>query len=148
MKPLFALPAPAGGWDRSAQSQDVDGLEELRASGAIARDQWRRHDSGALLLCVAAGDLDLVEERLSWQLPRRLCVVQSRYTAQQVREVEAAFHDHAREWLFEISGAKGMNAEFQPYAEAHMLRVVDDLAAWADSLRNGLVTLYPTMKPA
>ncbi len=144
----FTIPAPPGGWDSSAESQYVDGLDRLRASGAIVRDQWRRHGSGALLLCVAAGDVDLVEEALSWQLPRRLCVVHSRYTAEQVREVEAAFRDHAREWFFEIWSPNGMDADCQPYAEAHLLRVTDDLAAWVDTLPDGLVTLYPTMKPA
>jgi len=41
-----------------------------------------------------------------------------------------------------------MTAQCQPYAEVFLTRVSADLAAWADTLPDGLLTLHPAMKPA
>ncbi len=145
--PLFTLPAPAGGWDVADQSRDVQGLEELRASGRIVRHGWLRHDSGALILRVAAGDVDEVERVLAAQLPRRLCVVKSRYSAAQLREVENMFSAHAEQWGFEAWSYEGMDERCQPYADVVLTRISTDLAAWAETLPQGLLTFHPAMIP-
>lgn len=147
-EPLFTLPPPVGGWNVEEQSMDIQGREELRAAGAILRDGWLRDDSGALLLRVAAADVDAVERVLAEQLPRRLYVVQSRYTAGQLREVEDMFAAHANEWGFEAWSSKGMDPQCQPYADVILTRVNRQLAAWADTLPAGLLTLHPAMTPA
>ncbi len=147
-EPLFALTAPAGGWDAADQSQEVQGLEQLRASGQIVRDGWIRMDGGALVLRVAAGDVDAVEQALAPQLPRRLCVVRSRYTAAQLREVEEMFWAHHAEWSFEAWSYQSLDAQCQPYAEATLTRVSTGLATWAATLPDGLLRLCPAMIPA
>lgn len=146
-EPLFTMPTPAGGWDVAGQSQDVHGLEELRASGKIVRDGWLREDSGALILRVAASDVDEVERVLAAQLPRRLYVVQSRYSVAQLREVEDTFSARAERWGFEAWSYEGMDAQCQPYADVVLTRISADLAAWADTLPDGLLTLHPAMSP-
>jgi hypothetical protein len=120
----------------------------LRASGAIVRDHWQQTSSGAVVLIVAAGDVDLVERILGPRLPRRLCVVASRYSADQVRDVEATFAIRHEEWQFESWGTEGLDQDGQPYAFADFMRVTDDLADWADTLPDGLLRLQPTMTPA
>jgi hypothetical protein len=50
----------------------VDGLQELGDSGQIVRDGWLRTDNDALILRVAASDVEAVEAVLAPQLPRRL----------------------------------------------------------------------------
>jgi hypothetical protein len=146
-EPLFTLPAPAGGWDVAGQSRDVHGLDELRASGKIVRDGWLREGSGALILRVAASDIDSVERVLAAQLQRRLCVVQSRYTAAQLREVEDMFTAHTEQWGFEAWSYQGMDAQCQPYADVVLTRISAHLAAWADTLPDRLLTLHPAMIP-
>jgi hypothetical protein len=147
-EPLFDLPAPAGGWDTAAQSRDMGGLAELRASGQIVYDSWLRDESGALLLRVAASDVEAVERVLAPQLARRLCVVKSRYTAAHLREVREMFDARHVEWGFESWTSEGMTAQCQPYAEVVLTRITADLAAWADTLPDGLLNLYPILKPA
>jgi hypothetical protein len=146
--PLFAGEVPAGGWDSSEQSTDVHGLQQLRDRGKIVRDGWLRTDNGALILRVAASDVDAVEELLAPQLPRRRSVVRSRYTVAHMREVEDVFAAHADEWGFEGWSFQNLDSHGQPYAEATLTRVSSDLAAWADTLPNGLLSLTPAMTPA
>jgi len=140
--------APVGGWDPVATSDRLPELQSLRASGAIVRDQWRSTSGGAVVLIVAASDVDLVERILGPRLPRRLCVVASRYSADQVRDVEATFATRHREWQFELWGAGGLDQDGQPYAFAELMRVTDDLADWADTLPGGLLELRPSMTPS
>jgi hypothetical protein len=147
-EPLFTGAEPAGGWDSSEQSTDVDGLQQLRDIGQIVRDGWLRTDTGALILRVAASDVDAVEAVLAPQLPRRRYVVRSRYTIAQLREVEEMFAIHNDEWGFESWSYQNLDSQCQPYAEAALTRVSSDLAAWADSLPDDLLTLTPAMTPA
>jgi hypothetical protein len=147
-EPLFTGAQPAGGWDSSEQSTDVDGLQQLRDIGLIVRDGWLRTDNGALVLRVAASDVGAVEAVLAPQLPRRRYVVRSRLTAAQLREVEQMFAAHRNEWGFDSSSCQGLDSQCQPYAEATLTHVSPDLAVWADSLPDDLLTLTPAMKPA
>jgi len=141
-------PAPAGGWDPVATSTRVPELQSLRASGAIVRDQWWCTSGGAVVLIVAASDVDLVERILGPRLPRRLCVVASRYSADQVHDVEAKFATRHQEWQFETWGARGLDQDGQPNAFAGLMRVTDDLADWADTLPDRLLDLRASMTPA
>jgi hypothetical protein len=147
-EPLFIGAEPAGGWDSTGQSTDVDGLQELRDTGQIVRDGWLRTDTGALILRVAARDVDAVEAVLAPQLPRRLHVVRSRYNAAVLREVEEMFAAHRDEWGFEIPSYQNLDSRCQPQAEARLTRVSSDLAVWADTLPDDLLTLTPAMRPA
>jgi hypothetical protein len=140
--------APVGGWDTLASSNHVPELQSLRASGAIVRDEWRCTSGGAVVLIVAASDVDLVERILGPRLPRRLCVVASRYSADQVRDVEAMFATRHRQWRFESWGPGGLDHDGQPHAFAELMRVTDDLADWADTLPDGLLELRASMTPA
>jgi hypothetical protein len=130
------------------QSEQVDGLEALRACGAIVIDQWQRADRDALILCVAAADVDLVRAELVPQLPRRLSVVRSRYTAEDVHRARAAFHDHARDWHFDHWHPATMDADGQPCARAGLMYVSEDLGAWAATMPAGLLVLHPAIRPA
>jgi hypothetical protein len=148
IEPRLPCAPPVGGWDTGATSTHVRGLESLRASGAIVCDSWLCDVSGAVVLRVAASDVQLVNRVLGRRLPRRLCVVASRFSAAEVRRVQGGFDAHHQEWLFEVWSGVHVDAEGQPFAWAELLRVTDGLANWADTIPNGLVELRPTMIPA
>jgi hypothetical protein len=148
LPPSLTRPAPSGGWNVEDQSNEVQGLDELRASGAIVEDGWLRHKSGAVLLRVAAADVAAVDAVLAPQLPRRLCVVRSRYSTADLREVRAMFDAHHRKWGFSTWGCGALDAQCQPYAHVTLTRVSADLARWADTLPDGLLRLHPRMTPA
>lgn len=144
----LACAPPPGGWDTGTSTTEFPKLEDLRASGAIVMDSWLREEGGALVLRVAAHDVARVNRVLGPLLPRRLCVTASRYSADDLRNVEAAFHSHGREWLLETWATRNLTADGQPHATAEPLRVSDDLAEWADRLPEGLLHLTPTITPA
>ncbi|MEO8748962.1 MAG: hypothetical protein ABI384_01075 [Allobranchiibius sp.] len=123
-------------------------LESLRASGAIAADWWMCEDGGAIVLIVAAVDVEHVHAVLGPRLPRRLCVVASRYSADHVREVREMLGSHGPDWGLQIYSPAGLGADGQPHAEADLLRVSDDIADWVDTLPDGLLELRPIMTPA
>ena len=102
----------------------------------------------ALLLRVAAADVDAVTSVLGPQLPRRLCVVRSRYTARQLREVQDACDSHSQAWGLERWSTVNLDPQCQPRAVAVLMRVSAELAEWADCLPEGLLTLSPTIRPA
>lgn len=147
-EPLFTGAAPAGGWNSSQRSTNVKGLQRLRDTGQIVRDSWLMTRNEALILRVAASDVDAVEAVLAPQLPRRRYVVRSRYTAAQLRDVKEMFAAHYDGWGFEQWSCTNLDAQTQPYAEATLTRVSAHLAAWADTLPDDLLTLSPAMTPA
>jgi hypothetical protein len=144
----LACDPPPGGWDTGSNTTRFPELEDLRASGVIVVDSWLREEGGALVLRVATQDIALVNHVLGPLLPRRLCVTASRYTAEDIQGIEAAFTAHYREWLLEIWRPKNLTANGQPYAEAELIRVTQSIAEWADSLPEGLLRLRPIMTPA
>lgn len=148
--PTFRPPCapPAGGWNRTTASRKMPELEGLLASGAAAAVRWLREDSGAVVLIVAATDVELVRSVLGPRLPGRLCVVASRYRPEQIREVEQMLHAHARDCGLQIWSAAGLDQDGQLHAHAELVRVTDELAAWADTLPDGLLDLHPTITPA
>lgn len=146
--PLLALPAPPGGWDTSTDDHHIEDAAQLRDSGLIVRESWLRTPEGALVLRVAAADPDAVEIVLGPRLPGRLCVVRSRYSKAQVDDVESMVDRHAQDWGFEHWSTGNLDPWCQPHADASLTRVGDDLAAWADTLPEGLLTLDPAIVPA
>jgi hypothetical protein len=139
---------PAGGWDLDESVNEIPELEWLRSSGAVLGDQWLREPGGARVLIVAATDVDAVTGVLGSLLPRRVCVVASRFGAAHVREVRSVFAARAREWGFEFWSSGSLDEAGQPYAHASLLRVTDQLASWVDTLPEGLITLAPSITPA
>jgi hypothetical protein len=137
-----------GGWDVAVQSRDVQGLEQLRATEDIVRDSWLREAGGALVLRVAAADVDAVARVLATQLPRRLYVVHSRYSATQLREVEDMFNEHHHDWGFESWSCQGLDAECQPYADVVLPESAPTWPLGRKTLPDGLLTLHPAMTPA
>jgi len=112
------------------------------------RDQWRSTSGGAVVLIVAASDVDLVERISRPRLPRRLCVVASRYSADQVRDVEATFATRHRSGSSSSGGRAGSIKTVSRTPSPNSCGVTDDLADWADTLPGGLLELRPSMTPS
>lgn len=140
-------PAPAGGWP-PLSGQDfhgIEGLEDLRASGAAVTVVHYRPSPDTEVLVVAAEDIERVNAVLRRQFPNNLCIVRSRWTRQQL---DGAW-DYARErwddWRVET-----IKEPADEVAQCHisicLLRVRPDIAAWADSQPEGLVTFEPILQ--
>jgi hypothetical protein len=136
------------GWPHSAVSDlDLD-IRDMESSGAMVHRAIFRPSEDQEVLVVAATDVEAVTRRLSPSLPNQLCVVRSRFTRAQLDEIGDVLHDHFQEWRLESFGTGNSDPQGQPFATAEPVRVTPELAAWADSLPEGLLLLDPTITPA
>jgi hypothetical protein len=143
-------PEPPGGWPRGAKDEQLSyDRETLERLHAIVTAVQFRPSSHQVVLVVAAADVEVATEVLTPQLPGRFCVVPSRFTAAEVYRAGEALGAHAREWLLEgWTSHPWVNEAGQPCLNAQLFRVTPELAAWADGLPVGLLTLYPGIVPA
>jgi hypothetical protein len=70
--------------------------------------------------------------------------VPSRWTRAQLDEVRARFHDHWDDWALDSCGEPA-DEHAQPFIEVHLGQVTAELADWADTLPDGLLTLVPLL---
>lgn len=142
-------PPPAGGWPRSANQENPEiDVGDLKASGVIVTRVAFRPSVDQVVIVIAATDVDTVTRRLASQLPNRLCVVPSRFTRDQLTEVGDVLSAHARDWRLERFSGGGIDEHGQPFASAWPFRVTRDMAEWAGTLPEGLLRLFPAIRPA
>ncbi|WP_427892900.1 hypothetical protein ACQHIV_08375 [Kribbella sp. GL6] len=151
-------PPPPGGWPLNVvwhdgwphspvSDMDLD-IRDLESSGALVHRAIFRPSEDQEVLVVAATDVEAVTRELSPSLPNQLCVVRSRFTRAQLDEVRDVLLAHFQEWRLESFGTGNSNAQGQPFATAEPVCVTPELAAWTDTLPNGLLLLNPTITPA
>lgn len=136
------------GWPHSAVSDLNLDIRDLESSGALVHCSIFRPTEDQEVLVVAAADVEAVARRLSPSLPNQICVVRSRFTRAQLDEVGDVLHAHFQEWRLESFGTGHCDPQGQPFATAQPVRVTAELAAWADTLPEGLLLLDPTITPA
>jgi hypothetical protein len=141
-------PAPPGGWPRGDTDDNLDfDLGNLQSRGAAVTAVLFRPSSEQTVLVVAASDIDAVTAVLQPQLPGRLCIVPSRWTRAQLDAVHARFTEHWQDWALDTCG-EGADEHAQAFIVVELLRVTAELADWADTLPDGLLTLRPSLTPA
>ena len=143
-------PAPEGGWPRLAWGQgdknlDYDLGDLMDTGAAVAVTTFRPGEDQAVLV-VAAADRDAVEARLRPQLGELLCVVASRRTKAELEAVRAYLHDHHEEWnLYQWGPVNTQDG--QTCMAAKLTRVLRQIAVWAASLPDGILSLDPWLIP-
>jgi hypothetical protein len=137
--------APEGGWPAAERlggtglSYDLGDLADTGA--AVALTLFRPGRDQAVLV-VAAADLAAVESRLRPQLGRSLCVVPSRWAKDQLDGVRDRLHEYLQSWnIYQL--AKLHAEDGQAYVSVYLVRVLPEIAAWADSLPPGILALEP-----
>ncbi len=144
-------PPPEGGWPRSSGAQGTENLDfdlgDLRETGAAVAVTVFRPGRRQLVLVVAAAEPGAVEARLRPQLGPRLCVVPSRWTRRELRDVRDHLSGRWDEWnlitIAEISDGHG-----QPRVTVRLARVLPEIAVWAAPLPEGLLLLRPWLAPS
>ena len=76
----------------------------------------------------------------------RLCVVPSRWDRGQLEDVRAQINEGSRAWGVYISGPR-TGDDGQLSFVMDLVRIVPDLAAWAESLPDGLLHVIPWLAP-
>ena len=154
--PTYALwrsppcPPPPGGWPHgmngAADDNPTFDVGDLEATGAAVTVVIFRPGPDQAIVVVAASDPELVRARLGPQLPRRLCVVTSRWTRQQLNDVLSAARDHWQDWGVELMHELA-DDNAQAHIEIELVRVTAEIAAWAATLPDGILTLDPILTP-
>ena len=142
-------PPPPGGWPPATPWGDMPlkyDLGDLHATGAAVAVTLFRPSEDRAVLVVAASDLAAVEARLRPQLGVLLCVVPSRWTKAQLDEIGDYLWERREQWqLFEWGPHH--TDDGQARMTARLARVLPEIAAWADSLPDGMVALDPWLAP-
>ena len=142
-------PPPSGGWPQVTRRGDImldyDLGDLLDTGAAVTVTHFRPADNQAVLV-VAASDQAAVEARLRPQLGDLLCVVPSRWTKAQLEEVRSYLHQRFEQWNLHQLGPQ-VTADGQTRITARLVRVLPEVAAWADSLPDGIVALDPWLAP-
>jgi hypothetical protein len=123
-------------------------LGDLESSGALVTRVAFRPSADQVVVVIAATNIDAVTRQLAPQLPNRLCVVPSRFTRDQLSEVQNVLLTHTRDWRLEGFSTGGADKYAQPFADATPFRVTAELAEWADTLPDDLLRLIPALRPA
>lgn len=142
-------PPPPGGWPPATPWGDMPlkyDLGDLQRTGAAVAVTLFRPGEGGPVLVVAASDEAAVEARLRPQLGVLLCVVPSRWTKAQLDEIRDYLCERHEQWqLFEWGTHH--TGDGQARMTARLARVLPEIAAWADSLPDGIVALDPWLAP-
>lgn len=142
-----SCPPPHAGWRHDVLDLGPDfDFSDLDSSGAIVHRAIFRPSADQEVLVVAATDVDVVTRRLSPHLPDQLCVVPSRFTRAQLDELRDILLARWQEWRVESFGTSS-DAQAQPFIMAQPFRVTAEMAAWADTLPEGLLRLRPAISP-
>ena len=139
-------PAPPEGWSRG--NRRAYDMGKLETDGiAVTRVNFRPTPRQEIVV-IAATDVEAVIKQLGPQLPNRLCVVQSRFTKEQLDGAFTVLDEHWEQWRLESSTADAVDAAAQPFVQATALRVTPEMAAWMSTLAPGLLDLTASIVPA
>lgn len=142
-------PPPPGGWPPGVPWADMPlkhDLGDLRDTGAAVAVTLFRPSEDRAVLVVAASDQAAVEARLRPQLGVLLCVVPSRWTKAQLDEIRDYLWERHEQWQLLGSGPHHTD-DGQARMTARLARVLPEIAAWANSLPDGIVALDPWLAP-
>lgn len=144
-------PPPAGGWPHGMNGRYPDNLDfdpgDLEETGAAVTVVTFRPGADQAVLVVAAADPAAVEARLRPQLGQRLCVVPSRWTKPDLDLVHGHLRAHLDDWNISALSID-VSEDAQAQVTAKLARVLPQTAAWAATLRAGILRLNPCLVPA
>ena len=123
-------------------------LGDLQQTGAAVAVTTFRPSEDQAVLVVAAADPEAVEAHLRPQLGQLLCVVPSKWTRAELEAVRAHLHAHHQDWNLYAWGGYSSTEDGQAKITASLTRILPEVAAWADSLRAGILDLEPWLTPA
>ena len=106
-----------------------------------------RPSDDQVVLVVASNEPERTEAQLRPQLGARLCIVPSRWSRQQLDAVRSDLHDQWREWRLDLMFGHH-DDRAQASVRVELMWITAELADWADSLPDGLLTLVPSLAPA
>jgi hypothetical protein len=136
---------PPDGWPVGEVDADLGVGDDLQGPEVVAVTMFRP-TSRQVVAVIASEDPDLTRRRLGAALDGRLCVVQSKWSADQVREVRAALDANHDAWLLYSWGASaGEDGQRQLTVKA--LRVTLGFAEFAAEVPDGLLAIEPWLKP-
>jgi hypothetical protein len=142
-------PPPPDGWPQVTRRGDIlldYDLGDLQDTGAAVAVTIFQLGEDRAVLVVAASDQAAVEARLRPQLGVLLCVVPSRWTKAQLDGFRDYLRERSEQWPLLQHGPRHTE-DGQARFAIRLVRVLPEIATWADSLPDGIVALDPWLAP-
>jgi hypothetical protein len=136
---------PPGGWPVDELDANLDIDEDLQGPEIVAVTMFRP-TSRQVVAVVASEDPDLSRRRFGSALGGGLCVVQSKWSGDEVRAVRAALDANHDAWLLYRWGASA-SEDGQRQLAVKVLRVTSGFAEFAADVPDGLLAVEPWLKP-
>lgn len=137
---------PSGGWPAGGELELPDAHEALvLARTVVASTIFRPVDRGPVLV-VAASDPQLVADELVPLLGGRVCIVKTRYTAQEVDAVRHEIDANFEAWQACTSGTTS-DSGGQVLLTLELVRVVPEVVERASAWPGHLVAVRPWLTP-
>ena len=141
-------PPPDNGWPSGDAFMLPPELHrELDSDGLVLNMTLFHPKRAGPVLVIAASDPHDVTARLGTFASSRICVVQSRYTRDEISQVRQELRARFNEWRCFRSGQTS-SADGQIRFEVAVVRVVPEFARWALNASEGLVKARAWLSPA
>jgi hypothetical protein len=138
---------PVGGWPVGQKDEHINpDLRDLVASGKAVTVAIFRPSPYQAVYVVAATDAEAVESVLRPQLNSRLCVVASRWSRSYLDEIRAHLLARMQDWTVQRIG-EGVDELAQACISAGSMRVMPDMAEWAQDIDTDVLRLEPSLLP-
>jgi len=136
---------PAGGWPAGGVDENIDVEEDLHGPEVVTVTMFRP-SARQVVAVIASDDPELTRRRLAPVLGDRLCVIESRWPGEQLREIRAELDANHQEWTFYLWG-EGADETGQLRFSVDLVRVVRSFAEFAAKLPDGLLLIDPWLAP-
>jgi hypothetical protein len=147
--PQWSVPpcdSPPGGWPVGEADTNLEIAEDLVGAEVVAVTMFRP-SSRQIVAVMASDDPALTRRRLGGALGDRLCVVQSKWSGDQVRNVRGALDTNHDAWLLYSCGATA-SADGQRQLTVKVVHVTSGFAEFAATVPEGLLIVEPWLTPA
>ena len=142
---LPPCPPPQAGWPEGDALEAIEAAE--LGTDEIATVTIFRPTGWSVVVVVASDNPDLTRRRLAPVLGDRLCVIESKWRASEVRALQRDIVERFAEWTAYSAGGVSSDNEGQPYVSADVVQVVPSLAEYAESLPERLLVIDAWLAP-
>lgn len=138
-------PPPTHGWPQVPEGSNIEPSPPESIPGRVSVVVFRPTPTQVALV-VATSQPDAAEALLRPIYGDALCIVESRWSPDQVGDVRQALHEHWAEWgIYELGDQVGEDA--QVTVSAKVVRVLPDMAEWSLTLPDGIFDVTSWLGP-
>jgi hypothetical protein len=141
-------PPPVDGWPHGPVDENLEIPAELTTDEAVLCYAMFRPSPSQVVLSVATTDPVRIATHLLPLFGQRLCIVNSRWTREQVDNARAAVQAEMAQWQAYQAGLGGVGNDGQVLLDVKVVQVLPGLADWINTVPDGLVQVQQWLSPS